>query len=237
MLIELAVLASVVAGQAPRIQPAFSTPAPASSDITFAEGAVIVLEADHGDADPEAEVDVAWNVVDEELEFTVLYVAAGSMDSVTVGEKHYLILNGPPGRYSVFANVFVRAPSGARSLTLAKLWIVIAPRGPPDPTLPPADPTAARLVVIVYESSRDRLPLAVHRAREEIEKMPRTQFRIIDRDVKTGLGTVPKELGPSLAAATAAGGGVCLVISSGGEVARAMEIPKTWQKIVEEARR
>lgn len=104
------------------------------------------------------------------------------------------------------------------------------PVQPPDPTVP----QPATLVGIVYESSTTRLPnhllTAVRKLREQ-----GVEVRVIDRDVVTGLGSVPAELQPLLAAA--GDDQLSLIVGDAAGNYRSVPLPATEDGILAEAQR
>lgn len=158
----------------PKIVDSVAAPS-AVEEKTYFEHSEIILEAVAGDLPKGSEVDVSWNVINEELDMAELFIEKGRIRNKEYSNAHLLIGTGPVGRYPVFANIFTRLPDGNRSIRTINIWIKIVPRGPPPEPVPPQPepgpepepkpfPAPGLAILIIHEASETNLLPSQQRA-------------------------------------------------------------------------
>jgi len=152
------------------------------------------------------------------------------------------VCTAPPGTYQArWRGQYIQTEPQLVGKTEWRVYTITI-RGPPVTEPAPTDPDTSpdptplppgkRLVAVIYESSTTVLPPQLHNAVAKLREAG-TQVRVIDRDVTTGTGQVPREVAPLIEAARTVQSSVVLGISSGGRV-RAVPCPTSEAEILAE---
>jgi hypothetical protein len=115
-------------------------------------------------------------------------------------------------------------------LVLLVAWFFLQGPGSKAPVFSPPGPM---LVVVVYESSEMPLPTQTYDARPKIEEAGH-EFRVVDDDVEDGDGQMPDELKLAIPAAREHGL-PALVVQSGDEILKVLDLPETAEEIIKES--